>query len=81
MIYYIVNARVDVAIELNWLEWMKSDHIPKVMATELFDPAQLLRDSEDRLLFKVKYECSSRDRLNNYLANHTDGLRKEHAER
>jgi hypothetical protein len=81
MIYYIVNVRIDESIELDWVEWMQTQHIPDVMATELFESAELLRDADDKLLFKVKYACSSRERLDNYLANHTERLRKDHNDR
>jgi hypothetical protein len=35
MLLYNVTINIDKAIETEWLDWMKSQHVPKVMATGL----------------------------------------------
>ena len=36
MIIYNVTINIDSDVHLEWLEWMKGEHIPQVMATGMF---------------------------------------------
>lgn len=36
MIIYNVTINIDADVHLDWLEWMKNEHIPAVMATNMF---------------------------------------------
>ena len=43
MIVYNVTSKVTWAIHDEWLQWMKEEHIPEVVATGCFTHAQFLR--------------------------------------
>lgn len=36
MIIYNVTINIDADVHADWLEWMKNEHIPAVMATNMF---------------------------------------------
>jgi uncharacterized protein DUF4286 len=36
MIVYNVTIKIDPQIEMEWLTWVKNEHIPEIMATSLF---------------------------------------------
>ncbi|MFY0626419.1 MAG: DUF4286 family protein [Reichenbachiella sp.] len=36
MILYNITVNVDLKVSEKWLEWMKTEHIPEIMRTELF---------------------------------------------
>ena len=61
MIIYNVTVKVDNDVHDEWMEWMRSIHIPEVMATQKFidhQVAKVLVDrSEER---RVGKECRSR---------------------
>ena len=41
MIIYNVTVSVEESIKTDWLDWMKTEHIPEVMATGVFAKAQI----------------------------------------
>ena len=50
MFLYNVTVGIDKDVEFEWLEWMRTDHIPKVIATGLFKTSKIykvLHDQDD----------------------------------
>jgi len=43
MFIYNVTIKVDHSIAIEWLEWLKSVHIPEVIATGCFTEAKVLQ--------------------------------------
>ena len=43
MILYNVTVSIDPAVSSDWLEWMRSTHIPDVMATGCFVESRISR--------------------------------------
>ena len=43
MIIYNVTVSVEESIKADWLNWMKTEHIPEVMACGVFNKAQINR--------------------------------------
>ena len=43
MIIYNLTINIDESVHNDWLEWMKSNHIPDVMRTGMFKENKLLR--------------------------------------
>ena len=41
MIIYNVTVSVEESIKADWLNWMKTEHIPEVMACGVFTKAQI----------------------------------------
>ena len=63
---------------------MKSEHIPKVMATGFFlknELARVLVDEEDGITYSIQYRCNSLKDFEDYQRDYAPGLQKEHLDR
>jgi len=81
MIIYNVTSRLDWSIHEDWLEWMKIEHIPQVLATGCFIHHQLVRllqtDDTEGPTFAIQYFCNSMDICNVYFEIHAPKLRND----
>ena len=71
MYIYNVTVSIDKEIAEEWLNWMKSKHIPDVMNTGMFSHSRILKllnKQEDELgeTFAVQYECESMEKYEYY---------------
>lgn len=84
MILYNVTVSIDVSAEADWLAWMKSKHIPDVIATGCFIEGRLSRihaEEEGGLAYAVSYVAPSQEKYEEYQEKHAPALQKEHTER
>jgi hypothetical protein len=86
MIVYSVTVNVEDSIHLDWLSWMKNQHIPDVMNTGIFTAYRMLkvhsRDKEEEgFTYNIQYSCPSMADLHRYQAHHAPALQKEHSDR
>lgn len=84
MIIYNVTVKVDNEAHDEWIEWMRSKHIPDVMATGKFvehQMAKVLVDDTDGVTYAIQYKCATMMDLDDYQENHAPALQREHAER
>lgn len=82
MILYNVTVSVDNDIESQWLEWMREDHIPNVLATGCFQGHRILRMLNDQpdatgATYAVQYELDSMGILDGYLREHAPRLQQD----
>ena len=81
MIIYNVTVNVDNSIHDEWLEWMKSNHIPKVLSTGKFKKAVfsrvLVEDDGESKTYSARYFSNSRVDLDSYYQNDAESLRNE----
>ena len=81
MYIYNVTSLVPPEVHTQWLDWMRTEHIPRVISTGLFSHHRILRlrdsDESDGVTFAVQYFCSSRDAYDLYLSKHAPSLRRE----
>lgn len=80
MIIYNVTLNVDEDVAAEWLEWMKTVHIPDVMATGLFLDNRICRvlaEEEGGLTYAVQYTCADMDTYERYKAEHAPRLQAE----
>lgn len=79
MLIYNVTTQVSWNIHEPWLEWMKNEHIPEVLATGMFTHHRMLRlievEESEGPTYAVQYFTSSRDRYDYYIKNHAGELR------
>ncbi len=79
MIVYNVTTHVNNNIHEAWLEWMKTEHIPEVLATALFTHHRILRllevDDTDGPTYAVQYYSSSKEKYEHYITHHAKELR------
>ena len=84
MIIYNVTVSVEESVQNEWLNWIKTEHIPEVMACGIFTKAQINRvivqaDSDNT--FAIAYTCSSMKELHQYQIKFAPELQKKHDEK
>ncbi len=84
-IIYSVTVQVDSALAAEWLGWMRSVHIPEVLATGCFRRCTVGQVLEPRVghreAFVLEYEATSGEALQEYRARHAEALQRAHTER
>ncbi len=82
MILYNVTVGVDQDIENEWLQWMKTKHIPDVMNTGYFNEFRIFKvlnqDQEETVSYSVQYFSDSIEKVVTYLNDHAPRLSEEH---
>ena len=84
MIIYNVTVSVEESIKTDWLNWMKVEHIPEVMACGIFIKAQINRvisQGDSNNTFAIAYTCSSMKDLHQYQMKFSVELRQKHIDR
>lgn len=84
MIIYNVTVNIDDDVHLEWVEWMKNEHIPKVMATGYFLENRMCRlmvEEESGTSYTIQYTLKSLADYEEYQKLHSPTLQKEHGEK
>ncbi|GAB4131231.1 MAG: DUF4286 family protein [Bacteroidia bacterium] len=84
MIIYNVTVNIDDSVHDEWLEWMKTRHIPDVVATGCFTQGNIFKilvDEQQGTSYSIQYTANSMDDVNRYFENHAAALRQEHTEK
>ncbi len=84
MILYNVTCNIPLEIESEWLEWMKNEHLPQVMATNKFNSYKIFKlltevDGNEGVNYAVQYFCDSIDTYNDYAQNYAPALKAKTA--
>lgn len=77
MIVYEVTAIVDARLAETYERYMRRQHIPDVMASGCFQSADLASATSGR--YRIRYEASTNEDLERYLAIHAARLREDFA--
>lgn len=80
MFIYNVTVNVDDEIALEWLQWMREEHLPMVMATGCFKEfkfLKLLTETEQGETYAIQYYVEALETLKFYQEVHGPGLRAE----
>ncbi|MBV6403470.1 MAG: DUF4286 family protein [Flavobacteriales bacterium] len=84
MIVYNVTINVDAEVAEEWLHWMRTVHVPDVMATGLFLDHRIMRvlaDDEGGLTYAVQYTCADMATYERYRDGHAARLQAETQQR
>lgn len=86
MILYNVTVSIDPEIHDEWVQWMKTKHLPDVMATGLFLENRMLRllsqaPDESGPTYAFQYVCRDQETLERYQKEFAPALQEEHTER
>lgn len=84
MVLYNVTVSIDATIHEEWLEWMRSIHIPDVMNTGCFIESRISRvhgEEEGGMTFAITYVAPSQEHFDKYQAEHALKLQKEHMDK
>ncbi len=80
LIYNVTN-KVSHAVHNQWLQWMKEQHVPAMLATGCFFKATILQmrevDDEDGVTYAIQYHAASEEKYNSYLDQFSTTLRQE----
>ena len=81
MYIYNVTTNVDQTIHDEWLNWMKSKHIPAMLATGKFTNAKmsqvLIEEEMGGITYSVQYTTDSKETLEQYYNEDATKLREE----
>ncbi|MBL0109279.1 MAG: DUF4286 family protein [Ignavibacteria bacterium] len=86
MILYNVTVNIDDSVHDEWLEWMRSKHIPDVLSTGLFTESKLYRirtenEEEEKNTYSIQYFLRSMDDYKIYQKEYAEKLQFEHTEK
>lgn len=85
MFIYNVTLKVEAGIADAWLQWLKEEHIPEVMATGCFDDYRIVRlletDDSEGPTYAVQYYALSKAIYNQYIMKYADALRQKSYDR
>lgn len=82
MILYNVTVSLDPNIESEWLNWMRSKHIPDVLETGCFLESRLSRihgEEDGGVTYSVMYLSPSQELMDIYQEKFAPALQKEHS--
>src|SRR5688500_13838460 len=81
MIIYNVTTKVSVLVKDRWVEWMKQEHIPEVMATGMFHDYRFCRlleqDDSDGPTYTIQYFTDTLENYYTYIQEHAPMLRQK----
>ena len=84
MIIYNVTINIEDEVHDDWLQWMKTVHIPDVMNTGLFTEnkiCKVLGVDDEGTTYSIQYTCMNMEELEKYQQEHAPRLQQEHTER
>ena len=85
MIIYNVTTKIHHAIHESWLQWLKEEHIPDIIATGCFTSATIARlletDEEEGPTYAVQYWAESKAMYNLYMEKFAIIMRQKAIER
>lgn len=81
MYIYNVTINIEETIHDRWLQWMKTEHIPAMLATGKFSKALLTRviieEEMGGITYSVQYTTDSKATLQKYYDENADQLRAQ----
>lgn len=84
MYLYNVTYKIDVEIEDNWLQWMRSTHIPKVVRTGDFLGHRICKllglEEDDGITYAIQYLVPDMDNYQRFEQQYKAALDTLHAQ-
>lgn len=83
-VLYNVTVSIDPSCEQEWLDWMRSVHIPEVMASGCFLESRLSRvngEEENGVTYAITYLAYSQEHLDRYGKEFAPALQADHSQR
>ncbi len=81
MYIYNVTINIDDSVHDQWLDWMRDEHIPDMLATGKFTAAKMCRVMVDEEMggttYSIQYTSKDKDTLSRYYKEDADRLRNE----
>lgn len=82
-VMYAVTVRIDLTVADEWFGWMRTVHVPEVLATGCFRRCTIQRETAEgeRVGFVLEYLAHSASSLERYQREHAPALQQIHAAR
>lgn len=81
MLLYNVTVKVDRKIQVDWLQWMRSSHIPKMMRLGEFAGHRICRllgtDESDGYTYAIQYLCTEIPAFQHFQIEHEANMEVE----
>lgn len=81
MIIYNVTINIDESIQQQWLNWMREEHIPEMLATGKFTKALMTRvlveEEMGGVTYSVQYTTDSAETLKRYYSEDAERMRAQ----
>lgn len=81
MIIYNVTINIEESVHKEWLDWMKKEHIPDMLATGKFSTAKMCKVLVDEemggITYSVQYTTQNKKVLQAYYDEDAPRLREE----
>jgi hypothetical protein len=85
MIVYNITIKIDPAINDEWIDWQKKEHIPEIMSTGLFNDHKFFKlleqDETEGLTYVIQYFTSIRGNYDEYIKKFAPLLRQKALEK
>ncbi|MCC7050968.1 MAG: DUF4286 family protein [Bacteroidia bacterium] len=84
MIIYNVTVNINDEVHADWVNWMKSVHIPDVMKTGYFKEyrfSKVLSDDPQGQTYSIQYICNDLTDYDNYQKKEAPRLQADHTNR
>ena len=82
MIEYNITIGLDNDIELEWLDWMRTYHIPNVIDCGIFKKAKIKKIiAKEEITYAVSYICDTIDKIDEYQRKYAPSLQSEYIEK
>jgi len=82
MLLYNVTVGIDKDIEEEWIEWIRVNHIPKVMNTGLFVDSRIYKilhdDDNGTISYSIQYFAKNINLVTEYLQKFAPTIIEEH---
>lgn len=77
MITYQVKITIDPSVESDWLYWMKTVHVPDVIACGLIRSFQILKPTTQEYLYHFNYNFESHSAFEKYKEEFAPELKED----
>ena len=81
MIIYNITTKLEWKIADDWIEWMKKNHIPTIMATGYFIKFQFVKlidvDDLEGPTYAIQFFSTEKSHYDQYIASHSANLKSE----
>jgi hypothetical protein len=81
-VIYNVTVSIDPVVEKEWVEWMRTVHIPEVIATGCFLEGRMSKMNNEEAgacTYAMTYVAYSDEHLAEYQRVHAQALQKDHS--
>ncbi len=80
MIIYNVTIKVEPGVADAWVYWMKAEHMPELMGTDLFIDCRLSRlldqDESEGITYSAQYFCEGMEQYTEYIDVYSEKMRE-----